>query len=105
MIDDAQAAALLTGRALVEIRALAGRRPSWDRTSEENLDRIRFVADMCHNMPGTGMGCRRRLWRGRSRQRPMAWTWNTTGPEGQALMLQWIEEAQRSWTPPPKLNP
>lgn len=82
MIDDAQVAALLTGRALVEIRSLASRRPSWDRTSEENLDRIRFLADICHNLPATGMARSRRLGRARSRQRPMSWTWNTTGPDG-----------------------
>lgn len=89
----------------MEIRSLASRRPSWDRTSEENLDRIRFLADMCHNLPATGMARSRRLGRARSRQRPMSWTWNTTGPDGQALMLQWIEEAECCWTPPPKLSP
>ena len=101
-IDDTQAAAILARRAFVEIRSLAGNRPSRNRASEENLDRIRFLADMCHNMPGLARRRGfRRMW---SKQRPMAWTWNTTGPQGQALMLNWIEEAGYSWTPPPKIN-
>jgi hypothetical protein len=102
VIDDTQAAAILARRAFVEIRSLAGNRPSWNRASEENLDCIRFLADMCHNMPGPAP--KRGLRRTWSEQRPMSWTWNTTGPQGQALMLKWIEEAGYSWTPPPKID-
>lgn len=100
-IDDAAVAAIVSRRALVEIRFLAGNRPSWDRASKQNLDRIRFLADMCHNMPGIARPQRIRWRRGR---RPMSWTWNTTAPEGQALMLQWIEEAGCRWVPPPPIE-
>lgn len=113
-VDDVAVAALLAGRALVEIRFLAGNRPSWNRASSENLDRIRSLADLAHNMPGIASGRGRRPGRrglasfyrrrGRGRARPMSWTWNTAGPEGQALMLQWIDEAGYRWTPPPPLT-
>lgn len=101
-IDDAEAAAVLAGRALVEIRYLAGPvQPPRERADGETLDRIRFLADLCHNMPAltrTGRG-----WRAGRGARPMAWTWNTASPEGQALILEWIEQAGYRWTPPPAL--
>jgi hypothetical protein len=90
-IDDAGAAAVLAGRALVEIRFAAGRRPSWDPMTTENLARIRFLADMCHNLPS--VAATRHAARPRSSRRPMSWTWNTSGPEAQALMLEWITDA------------
>jgi hypothetical protein len=101
-IDDGGAAAIVSRRALVEIRFLSGNRPGWNRTSKENLDRIRFLADLVHNLPGL-TETRRSPWDRRTR-RSMAWTWNTTGPEGQALMLEWIAEAGSRWTPPPPLE-
>jgi hypothetical protein len=101
-IDDRDAAAILSRRALVEIRFLSGTRPGWDRTSKENLDRIRFLADMVHNLPG--LHETRRSRRDLHTRRSMAWTWNTTGPVGQALMLQWIAEAGCHWTPPPPFD-
>lgn len=33
----------------------------------------------------------------------MSWTWETSGPEGQAWILKRIEQAGRRWTPPPPL--
>lgn len=59
---DRDIAALLAARAFTEIRYLAGdvRRSSEDRSPEEDLDRIRFLADLCHNMPGIA---RPRPWR------------------------------------------
>jgi hypothetical protein len=98
-IDDGGAAAIVSRRALVEIRYLSGNRPGWDRTSKENLERIRFLADLVHNLPGL-TETRRSSWDRRTR-RSMAWTWSTTGPEGRALMLGWIVEAGCRWTPPP----
>jgi hypothetical protein len=88
---------MLAARAFTEIRYLAGdaRRNSGDASVEEDLERIRFLADLCHNLPGI---VRPRPWRpsrrgtsGSSRERamaerPMGWTWHTTGPEGRAWM-------------------
>ena len=34
-------------------------------------------------------------------ERPMIWTWHTSGPEGQAWILQRVKEAGHRWTPPP----
>jgi hypothetical protein len=111
---DRDIAALLAARAFTEIRYLAGeaRRNSEDRFPAEDLDRIKFLADLCHNMPGIA---RPRPWRpsrrgtsGSSREqamakRPMGWVWHTTGPEGRAWMLSHIEQDERHWTPPPPL--
>lgn len=105
---------MLAARAFTEIRRLAGnlqRRPE-DSTLDENLDRIRFLSNLCHNLPGI---TRPSTWRpsrrgtsGSSREqamdkRPMSWTWNTAGPDGQAWMLRHIEQAGLTWTPPPPL--
>ncbi|NJC13078.1 hypothetical protein F4558_002904 [Micromonospora profundi] len=111
---DRDVAALLAARAFTEIRYLAGdaRRRSADSSLDEDLERIRFLADLCHNMPGIA---RPRSWRpsrrgtsGSSLQqamatRPMSWTWNTTGSQGRAWMLRHIEQGGRRWTPPPPL--
>ncbi|MFG2089394.1 hypothetical protein [Spirillospora sp. NPDC048824] len=111
---DRDVAALLAAKAFIEIRCLAGnaRRRSEDSSVEEDLDRMRFLADLCHNMPGIA---RPRRWRPSRKgaslssfqqamaQRPMSWTWNTAGPEGRAWMLRHVEQAGLTWTPPPPL--
>ncbi|TDC76618.1 hypothetical protein [Actinomadura sp. 7K507] len=111
---DREVAALLAARAFVEIRHVAGnvRRAPEDWSPEDDLERVRFLADLCHNLPGIA---RPPVWKpsrrgapaGSIRQamtkRPMGWTWHTTGPEGRAWMLRHIEQAGRSWTPPPPL--
>lgn len=109
---DRVVAALLAARALTEIRRLAGaalRRPDGG-SPDEDLARIRFLADLCHNLPGI---TQRSTWRPSRRgtagsdreqamaERPMSYTWNTTGPEGRAWMLRHIEQAGLIWTPPP----
>lgn len=90
---DRDIAALLAARAFMEIRYLAEdvRRRSEDNCADEDLERIRFLADVCHNLPGIA---RPRPWRPSRRgtsgsslqqamaKRPMSWTWHTTGPEG-----------------------
>jgi hypothetical protein len=110
-IDDRELAALLLARALVEIRHLAA---SAQQTPEENppadaLERIRFLADVVHNMPLIATPSTRRPARGKAlsrreramRARPMSWTWNTCGPDGRAWITQHIEAVGRRWTPPP----
>ncbi|BCJ29440.1 hypothetical protein [Actinocatenispora sera] len=111
---DRDIAAMLAAKAFTEIRYLAGdaRRSSQDTSAEEDLERIRFLADLCHNLPGIAQP---RPWRpsrrgapGGSREqamaeRPIGWTWHTTGPEGRAWMLRHIEQDGRHWTPPPPL--
>ncbi|MEO3926309.1 hypothetical protein ABGB07_20925 [Micromonosporaceae bacterium B7E4] len=37
------------------------------------------------------------------RDRPMSWTWNTTGTQGREWMLRHITKAGYQWTPPPPL--
>lgn len=113
---DRDVAALLSARAFVEIRHLAGnaRRLSGEGSAEEDLQRIRFLADLCHNLPGVSrprpsrprpsrkgapLGIREQALT----ERPMSWTWNTTGPEGRAWMLGRIEAAGLRWTPPPPI--
>ncbi len=101
-IDDAEAAAIIAGRALVEIRYLTRQtQPPDERANVDNLDRIGFLADLCHNLPGIAHQSGRN--RAARKVRAMQWTWNTTGPEGQALMLGWIDQAGCRWTPPPPL--
>ncbi|TDE18866.1 hypothetical protein [Actinomadura sp. 6K520] len=98
----------------MEIRHLAGnvqRRPEgW--SPEDDLERIRFLADLCHNMPGIARPPR---WQPSRRgapvsshdramtERPMGWVWHTSGREGHAWMLRHIEHAGLRWTPPPPL--
>jgi hypothetical protein len=102
-IDDFEAAGIVVLKALIQIRFLAGTRPGWDRTSEANLDRIRLLANMCDNMPTTPR--LRRTSAGRRDRRPMSWAWNTSGPEAQALILEWIGAEGCHWTPPPPIPP
>lgn len=68
-INDAEAAAILAGRALVEIRYLTRRtQPPGDRASVDNLDRIRFLADLCttcRGSPTSPAGIERPAKRGR----------------------------------------
>ncbi|MEV4823225.1 hypothetical protein [Micromonospora sp. NPDC049274] len=111
---DREMAALLAARAFTEIRYLAAtaRHGSEDGSLDEDLERIRSLADLCHHMPGIA---RPRPWRPSRRgatasssqqamaERPMSWTWNTSGPSGRAWMLRQIEEAGARWTPPPPL--
>jgi hypothetical protein len=113
-IEDGELALLLTARALVEIRNLAA---SAQQTPEENpsadaLDRIRFLADLVHNLPLTATPSTRqpsRRGKAPSRReqameaRPMSWTWNTCGDDGRAWIAEQIEAAGRRWTPPPPL--
>ncbi|WP_030163606.1 hypothetical protein [Spirillospora albida] len=87
-IDDREAAALLAARAFIEIRHLA-RPGTKEPSSAEDMQRIWFLANLCHNMPGA---TQRRAWRPSRRnapmssgdraraERPMSWTWHTTGP-------------------------
>lgn len=109
---DRDMAALLAARAFVEIRSLAREAlRSNDSSHDEVLDRIRFLADVCHNMPGVarppfwqpsrwgGSGTSDRAMA----ERPLSWTWNTSSPKGQAWMLSHIEEERRAWNPPPPL--
>jgi hypothetical protein len=104
---DRDLAALLSARAFTEIRYLAGqvRRNPEDHSAEEVLDRIRFLANLCHNLPGASRPRRRRPSRKGAppsnreqalTDRPMSWAWNTAGPEGQAWILREIEED--GWT-------
>ncbi|MDL4821060.1 hypothetical protein [Actinomadura opuntiae] len=111
---DRDVAALLAARAFTEIRYLADdvQRRSPDSSIEEDLERIRFLADLCHNLPGIA---RPRRWRPSRKgapassieqamtRRPMGWTWHTTGPEGRAWILDHIKHDGRTWTPPPPL--
>jgi hypothetical protein len=108
---DRDVAVLLAAEAFIEIRHLAWRRLQ-DGPPDEDLERIRFVADLCHNLPGIARPRPRRPSRdgtsGTSSERamarrPMSWTWNTATPDGRAWMLRRIEQDRRSWTPPPPL--
>ncbi|MEU4066525.1 hypothetical protein AB0F25_29785 [Streptomyces wedmorensis] len=111
---DRDIAALLAAMAFTEIRHLAGRpqRGKQDTSHDEVLDRIRFLANLSHNLPGVARPRARRPSRhGKPigsfdqamNERPMSWVWNTAGPDARAWMLRHIEQAGRSWTPPPPL--
>ncbi len=110
---DREVAALLSARAFVEIRFLAGHvlRSREDHSAEEDLDRIRFLADLCHNLRRAKAPRHRPSRKGAPpgnreqalADRPMSWTWNTAGPEGRAWMLRHVEGAGQTWTPPPPI--
>ena len=89
---DRDIAALLAAMAFTEIRHLAGRpqREAQDTSHDEVLDRIRFLADLSHNLPGVARPRARRPSRGgrpigsfdqAMTERPMSWVWNTAGPD------------------------
>ena len=109
-VDDRRLAALLSAQAFIEIRMLAGSGPATrDVSPTARLERIRFLANLCHNMPGIAnppkmQPVRKGLVSSTDRamaERPMIWTWHTSGPEGQAWILQQVKEAGHRWTPPP----
>lgn len=113
-IDDRRLAAYLSAMAFMEIRGLAGRarRGLGRMTPVEALERIRFLADLCDNMPLSPAPRRRRKARngGRMspreramRERPMSYVWAVSGPEKRAWIIGHIERAGWSWTPPPPL--
>jgi hypothetical protein len=110
-IDDRTLAAYLTAMALLEIRALAGRAGRAPEVADpaEALARIRFLADLCENMP-LGPPRRRSRTTGRTfgrdrsmRERPMSYVWQISGPEKRQWMEREIERAGFQWTPPPPL--
>ncbi|GAA1649732.1 hypothetical protein ACFQY4_23270 [Catellatospora bangladeshensis] len=112
--QDREVAALLSAQAFIEIRYLAygARHLPEDQSPDKTLERIRFLADLCHNLPGI---TRPRRWSPSRRgatastreqaltQRPMSWTWNTAGPQARAWMLGHITAHHPRWTPPPPI--
>lgn len=112
-IDDRRLAALLSARAFIEIRFIAGpaQAAREDNSPTANLDHIRFLADLCHNMPTIAnpppiQPTRKNMISSRDRaiaERPMTGPWHTAGPEGQAWILQRIKDAGYRWTPPPPI--
>ncbi|MEU1688902.1 hypothetical protein [Micromonospora sp. NPDC005707] len=112
-VDDRKVAGLLAYQALVEIRRLAGQphRQREKAPPDDILERIRFLANLTHNLPLVAQPQGRRPSRPRPtsrreramRDRPMSWTWNTSGPSGQEWMLRHIGRAGYRWTPPPPL--
>ncbi|MFI0719882.1 hypothetical protein [Streptomyces sp. NPDC021224] len=108
-VDDRELAAYLTAVALGQIRALAGRARREGADPAEALSRIRFLADLCDNMP---LGPRRRRPAGARRpsaydravrERPMSYVWQVSGPEKREWMHREIERAGFRWTPPPPI--
>ena len=104
----------LLSMALIEIRHLAGpaRRESGEATPEEDLERIRFLSNLVHNLPRvTQPPVHRPLRRNappstRERamlERPLSYTWNTAGPQGRAWITARLDRAGSPWTPPPPL--
>ncbi|GAJ83055.1 hypothetical protein NBRGN_060_01240 [Nocardia brasiliensis NBRC 14402] len=100
-------------RALVEIRYLAGaaRRQEPDAVLADDVERIRFLANLCHNLPWVALPSKERPWRKNMplrsydqaiARRPMAYTWETASPEGRAWILHEVDQHYR-WTPPPPL--
>lgn len=113
-VDDRRVAGLLAYHALIEIRSSAGepRRQPETASTDQVLERIRFLADLAHNLPlvarpqGRWRPPRPALISRRDRAmqtRPMSWTWNTTGAPGREWMLRHIAQAGYRWTPPPPL--
>ncbi|HUR05831.1 MAG TPA: hypothetical protein VM347_25020 [Nonomuraea sp.] len=113
-IADRKAASILAASALIVIRYLAepNRREKQDTSLNDDLDRIRFLANLCHNMPGIAQPPTRQPSRknapssSRERamaERPMSWDWNTAGPQGQAWIQDQLDQAGHPWTPPPPL--
>ncbi|GIH22684.1 hypothetical protein Aph01nite_09940 [Acrocarpospora phusangensis] len=109
-IDDRRAAALLLSMALMEIRYLSrsARRENGEASPGDDLERIWFLADLCHNLPGVAQPPTRRNRPLGSRERamaerPMSWTWNTAGREGRAWITAQLDQVGHSWTPPPPL--
>ncbi|GGM67718.1 hypothetical protein GCM10011608_61170 [Micromonospora sonchi] len=113
-VDDRTVAGLLAYHALIEIRSSAGksRRQPETASTDEVLERIRFLADLAHNLPlvarpqGRWRPSRPGLISRRDRAmqtRPMSWTWNTSGERGREWILRHIAQAGYRWTPPPPL--
>lgn len=111
--DDRSVAALLAYEALVEIRTLSGSAHASreDLSAADTLQRVRWLANLCHNLPliaraPAARTLRRTAASERERamaERPMSWTWETSGSEGQKWILDRLEEAGLRWTPPPPL--
>ncbi|MFI0960607.1 hypothetical protein ACH4S8_04165 [Streptomyces sp. NPDC021080] len=110
---DRDIAALLAARAFIEIRHLAGStRHESAANPEETLERIRFLANLGHNLPGVTRpgpttpsrpGTSPGSWEQATAARPMTGVWNTAGPKAQEWILRHIGQAGRTWTPPPPL--
>ncbi|MEV5965675.1 hypothetical protein AB0L70_28155 [Kribbella sp. NPDC051952] len=112
-IDDRRVAELLLSAALAEIRLAAfqaSQRPD-ERAPGQALEHIRFLADLVHNLPHVVRAPARLPRRARPlsrreralEERPMSWTWNTCGPEGQAWITDQVEKSGHRWMPPAAL--
>ncbi|MFJ6247373.1 MULTISPECIES: hypothetical protein [unclassified Streptomyces] len=110
-IDDRELAALLADEALLEIRSLARRAKTAPQSvpATEAIDRIRVLADFCHDMRGVAGGPAKRTFsRGRPpsrreqaiRKRPMSYRWNVASEERRAWILRYIDQTGYKWTPP-----
>jgi hypothetical protein len=89
--SDRDVAALLEAEAFTEIHYLVGdaRRTSEDRSPDEDLDRIRFLADLAHTMPGIARPDRRRpSRRGMRGSRGLPAAGGLRGSSGEQAMAQ-----------------
>lgn len=98
-VGDYQAALIVAGAVLAEIRELADPgRPASERLDRSTLQRIHRLADRAHNLPGVARMSR---WvpQGIGR-RPLDYEWSIDSPEVRERMRGWIAQAGCRWGPP-----
>ncbi|WP_034263324.1 hypothetical protein [Actinospica robiniae] len=102
-VGDYEAALIIAGAALAEIRELADpARPASERLGRDTLQHIWQLADRTHNLPSVARTSRF-VPQGIGR-RPMDWEWGIDSPEVRERMQGWIAQAGCRWSPPTRVD-
>jgi hypothetical protein len=97
--EDWFAGVFLQRMAILEIRAMAGRRrPIGIWPDDDYVACIRWLANLCDNMPCTPRP--RPWWRRKSTERRFAYAWDVAGPLGQRWIVETLASNGLTWTPP-----
>ncbi|WP_042416099.1 hypothetical protein [Streptacidiphilus anmyonensis] len=101
--EDWVAGAVLRHYALLEIRAMAGRRrPLKIWPDDDFVACIRWLADLCDNMPFTPRP--QPWWDRKAPKRRFAYAWEVAGPLGQRWIVDTLAKNGMPWTPPTRAD-
>ncbi|MFG3056693.1 hypothetical protein ACGFZP_37880 [Kitasatospora sp. NPDC048239] len=104
-LEDWEVGAQLRWYALLEIRAMSGRRkPIKDWPDDDYVACIRWLANLCDNIPFLPKP--RKPWWSRARsERSFAYAWAVADERGQQWILSTVDKFGWNWTPPSTSTP
>ncbi|WP_159400355.1 hypothetical protein [Streptomyces sp. XY431] len=104
-LEDWEVGAQLRWYALLEIRAMSGRRkPIQNWPDDDYVACIRWLADLCDNIPFLPEPCKPWWSRARSERR-FAYAWAIADERGRQWILSTVDKFGWNWTPPSTSSP